>query len=256
MTENGWIKGSLGGVPTITRAQKVWKVSQALGAIAFSYPYSLVLIEIQDTLKSQPPENHIMKKASKAAVFVTTFFYLCVGCFGYAAFGNQAPGNLLTGFGFYEPYWLVDFANACIVLHLLGGYQVYSQPVFAFFEGWLAEKYPNSRFVNKSYNIPLPFVQGFSLNLLKLCFRTVYVVSTTGIALLFPYFNLVLGVLGALNFWPLAIYFPVEMYFVQRKIAPWTRKWIMFQIFSIICLMVSLLALIGSVHGLVTAKLH
>ncbi|KAL5713031.1 hypothetical protein ACHQM5_015147 [Ranunculus cassubicifolius] len=254
--ENGRIKGSLGGVPTITRAEKVWKVSQALGDIAFSYPYSLVLIEIQDTLKSQPPENHIMKKASKAAVFLTTFFYLCVGCFGYAAFGSQAPGNLLTGFGFYEPYWLVDFANACIVLHLLGGYQVFSQPVFAFVEGWLEDKYPNSRFVNKSYKIPLPFIRGFSLNPLKLCFRTVYVASTTGLGLLFPYFNLVLGVLGALNFWPLAIYFPVEMYFVQRKIASWTRKWIILQIFSVVCLMISLLALVGSVHGLVTAKLR
>ncbi|KAK9994698.1 hypothetical protein SO802_024401 [Lithocarpus litseifolius] len=31
---------------------------------------------------------------------------------------NDTPGNLLTGFGFYEPYWLIDFANACIVLHL------------------------------------------------------------------------------------------------------------------------------------------
>jgi hypothetical protein len=65
-----------------------------------------------------------MKKASMAAVLITTFFFLCCGCFGYAAFGNATPGNLLTGFGFYEPYWLVDLANACICLHLVGGYQV------------------------------------------------------------------------------------------------------------------------------------
>ncbi|KAI8007045.1 putative amino acid permease 7 [Camellia lanceoleosa] len=51
----------------------------------------------------------------------------------------------------------------------------------------------------------------FKLNVLQLCFRTTYVASTIGIALLFPYFNDVLGVLGALNFWPLAIYFPVEI---------------------------------------------
>ena len=79
---------------------------------------------MQDTLKSPPPENKTMKRASMVAIFVTTFFYLCCGCFGYAAFGNDTPGNLLTGFGFYEPYWLIDFANACIVLHLVGGYQV------------------------------------------------------------------------------------------------------------------------------------
>jgi Transmembrane amino acid transporter protein len=65
-----------------------------------------------------------MKKASMVAVFITTFFYLCCGCFGYAAFGDETPGNLLTGFGFYEPYWLIDFANVCIVIHLVGGYQV------------------------------------------------------------------------------------------------------------------------------------
>lgn len=65
-----------------------------------------------------------MKKASVISVSITTLFYLSCGCFGYAAFGDVTPGNLLTGFGFYEPYWLIDFANACIVLHLVGGFQV------------------------------------------------------------------------------------------------------------------------------------
>jgi amino acid permease len=107
-----------------TMAQKVWRVAQAVGDIAFAYPYTIVLLEIQDTLRSSPPEGETLRKGNVVAVLATAFFYLCVGCFGYAAFGNAAPGNLLTGFGFYEPYWLVDFANACIVLHILGGYQV------------------------------------------------------------------------------------------------------------------------------------
>ncbi|POO02888.1 Amino acid transporter, transmembrane domain containing protein [Trema orientale] len=97
----------------------------------------------------------------------------------------------------------------------------------------------------------LPVLQ---LNLLRLCFRTAYVVSTTGIAMLFPYFNQVLGVLGALNFWPLAIYFPVEMYFVQKKIGPWTRKWIVLRTFSFICFLVTVVGLIGSLEGLISAK--
>lgn len=78
-------------------------------------------------MKSTPPENKVMKKASVIAILVTTFFYLGCACFGYAAFGDDTPGNLLTGFGFYEPYWLIDFANACIILHLIGGYQVNTQ---------------------------------------------------------------------------------------------------------------------------------
>lgn len=80
-------------------------------------------LQMKDTLK-EPRENRKMKKAANIGIFITSFFFLCCGCFGYAAFGNQAPGNLLTGFGFYEPYWLVDLANACIVIHLMGGYPV------------------------------------------------------------------------------------------------------------------------------------
>ncbi|XP_058213798.1 probable amino acid permease 7 [Rhododendron vialii] len=255
VVENREIKGSIGGVAADSTADKVWLVLQAIGDIAFAYPYTVILLEIQDTLKSPPPERKTMKKASTTAIFITTFFYLCCGCFGYAAFGSDTPGNLLTGFGFYEPYWLVDFANACIVLHLVGGYQVYSQPVFAFVEGWFGGKFPNSGFVNNFYSLKLPLIPAFQLNPLRLCFRTAYVVSSTVIAIIFPYFNQVLGVLGAFNFWPLAIYFPVEMYFVQRKIGSWTTKWVVLQTVSIACLIVSILALIGSVQGLISAKL-
>ncbi|KAJ6301403.1 hypothetical protein OIU77_015665 [Salix suchowensis] len=139
--ENGMIKGSLTGAPAATRAKKLWLVFEALGDIAYAYPYALILLEIQDTLKSPPPENKTMKKASMVAIFLTTLFYLLCGCFGYAAFGNNTPGNLLTGLGFYEPYWLIGFANACIVLHLVGGYQVlpfYSLPCFK------SKNYPRS----------------------------------------------------------------------------------------------------------------
>ncbi|KAI7734792.1 hypothetical protein M8C21_005458, partial [Ambrosia artemisiifolia] len=118
----GKVEGSISGISTANPTQKVWLVAQALGDIAFSYTFSLILLEIQSTLKSPPSQKVTMKRASTIAVFTTTIFYLCCGGFGYAAFGDSTPGNLLTGFGFYEPYWLVDFGNACIVLHLVGGY--------------------------------------------------------------------------------------------------------------------------------------
>ncbi|KAM0070663.1 putative amino acid transporter, transmembrane domain-containing protein [Helianthus debilis subsp. tardiflorus] len=216
--ENGKIEGGVYGASAVTAPAKLWLTFQAIGDVAFAYPYSLVFLEIQDTLKSTPPENKVMRKASLIAILVTTFFYLGCGCFGYAAFGDNTPGNLLTGFGFYEPYWLIDFANACIILHLIGGYQLFSQPVYAYAE------------------------------------RTSYVASTTGIALVFPYFNEILGLLGALNLWPLAIYFPVEMYIVQRKVETWSRKWVVLQIFSSFLMVVSVAALMGSVAGLIEAK--
>lgn len=65
-----------------------------------------------------------MKKATFIGISISTAFYMACGLLGYAAFGNNAPGNFLTGFGFYEPFWLVDLANLCIVVHLVGAYQV------------------------------------------------------------------------------------------------------------------------------------
>lgn len=65
-----------------------------------------------------------MKKATFIGISISTIFYTLCGLVGYAAFGNNAPGNILTGFGFFEPFWLVDLANICIVVHLVGAYQV------------------------------------------------------------------------------------------------------------------------------------
>ena len=83
-------------------------------------------MNLQDTLRSSPPENKAMKRATFVGISTTSLFYILCGCVGYAAFGNNAPGNFLTGFGFYEPFWLIDFANICIAVHLVGAYQVKS----------------------------------------------------------------------------------------------------------------------------------
>lgn len=51
--ENGRIMGSTIGVPTTNIADKLWLVFQALGDIAFAYPYSILLLEIQVSFKFQ-----------------------------------------------------------------------------------------------------------------------------------------------------------------------------------------------------------
>ena len=51
---------------------------------------------MQDTIKN-PGENAKMKKATMLGIITTTFFYAAIGFIGYAAFGNAAPGNLISG---------------------------------------------------------------------------------------------------------------------------------------------------------------
>ncbi|XP_057492002.1 amino acid permease 3-like [Actinidia eriantha] len=253
VAENGSFKGSVTGISigTVTQAQKVWGTFQALGNIAFAYSYSMILIEIQDTIKSPPSESKTMKRATLLSVAVTTAFYMLCGCMGYAAFGDLAPGNLLTGFGFYNPFWLLDIANAAIVIHLIGAYQVYCQPLFAFVENWAAKKWPGNEFITKEIKVPIPGFRPYSLNLFRLVWRTFFVIVSTVLSMLIPFFNDVLGFLGAIGFWPLTVYFPVEMYIVQKQIPKWTTRWMCLQMLSVACLIISVVAAAGSIAGVV-----
>jgi hypothetical protein len=47
LPENGVIEGGIGGIALASPMQKVWRVAQALGDIAYAYPYTLALLEIQ-----------------------------------------------------------------------------------------------------------------------------------------------------------------------------------------------------------------
>ncbi|WOG82811.1 hypothetical protein DCAR_0101979 [Daucus carota subsp. sativus] len=249
---DGHIVRSLTGIPVGWRGlrseDKVWRILSGMGDIAFAFAFSPLLTNIQDTLKSSPPENKVMKKATSLAIFVTTFFYMMCGLIGYAAFGNDAPGNLLTGFSSFKPFWIVDFANICIIVHLVGAYQVFSQPIYAFVESWSSRKWPKSDFITREYSI----MNGkICFNLFRLIWRTSFVILTTVLAMIFPFFNDFVGLLGSIIFWPMTVYFPVEMYIAQKKIPRFSGAWNRLQMLSLFCLIVSLLAAAGSIHGLI-----
>ncbi|CAN6196809.1 unnamed protein product [Urochloa humidicola] len=235
----------------VSATEKIWKTFQSLGDIAFAYSYSNVLIEIQDTLRSSPPENTVMKKASFIGVSTTTMFYMLCGVLGYAAFGNEAPGNFLTGFGFYDPFWLIDIGNVCIAVHLIGAYQVFCQPIFAFVEAWARDRWPDSRFLAAEFAVRVPLAGDFPVSPFRLVWRTAYVVVTALVAMIFPFFNDFLGLIGAVSFWPLTVYFPVQMYMAQAKTRRFSPTWTWMNVLSFSCLIVSLLAAAGSVQGLV-----
>ncbi|MQL86379.1 hypothetical protein Taro_018912 [Colocasia esculenta] len=179
-------------------------------------------------LDRQPHENQHRNRHPNRKVAVTTTFYMLCGCMGYAAFGDGALGNLLTGFGFYNPYWLPDIANAAIVLHLVGAYQVFCQPLFTLVEKWFCQQWPDSDFITKEYPVRLlPRSRCcYSVNPFRLVWRTAFVIVTTVISMILPFFNDVVSILGAFGFWPLTVYFPVEMYISQKKIPRWSTRWV------------------------------
>ncbi|KAL0311431.1 UNVERIFIED_CONTAM: putative amino acid permease 7 [Sesamum angustifolium] len=215
----------------------------------------ILLFGVVQVVFSQIPDFHNMEWLSIFAA-IMSFGYTFIGlALGFAKVVGD--GQIRGDFGgvptttVAQKVWLSsqaigDIAFAFTYNIILLDVEIYSQPLFAVAERHISKKHANSRFVNDEYTVKLPLLPRFKLNLLRLCFRTVYVASTTGLALLFPYFNQVLGVLGALNFWPLAIYFPVQMYLVQNKIRAWTGQWIVLQAFRVFCLLCTILAFIGS----------
>ncbi|KAJ3688417.1 hypothetical protein LUZ61_017581 [Rhynchospora tenuis] len=217
---NGGIKGSFTGISigVVTPMDKVWRSLQAFGDIAFAYSYSLILIEIQDTIKAPPPsEAKVMKRSTIISVVVTTVFYMLCGCMGYAAFGDATPENLLNGFGFYNPFWLLDIANATIVIYFVAAYQVHCQHFFAFVEKWAQQTFPESQFIKKEITIPLSSTRSYKLNLFRLTWCSIFVVLTTVISMLMPFFIDVVRFVGALGFWPMTVYFPVEMSILCKR---------------------------------------
>lgn len=120
--------------------------------------------------------------------------------------------------------------------------QVFAQPLYASFEGWLVGIFMSG----EGKEVP---------SLLRLCFRTVYVGFTTGVAIAFPYFNQVVGVAGSVVFWPVVVYFPVEMYLVQKNIGSRTIKSIVLRLYCSLIFFVMAFAFLGSVQGLIAAKL-
>ena len=69
--------------------------------------------------------------------------------------------------------------------------------------------------------------------------------------MLLPFFNDVVGILGAFGFWPLTVFFPIEMYISQKKIAPWTSRCVGLWIITVTCPFIFIAAAVGSFAGLV-----
>ncbi|RVW38575.1 Amino acid permease 2 [Vitis vinifera] len=98
---------------------------QALGAIAFAYSFSLILIEIQDTIKSPPAEYKTMRKA-------TVLEHRCDNSILYAPILQS--------------------------LFILSGHiRSIASPYSHLWKKWSAHKWPKSDFVTAEYDLPIPF---------------------------------------------------------------------------------------------------
>lgn len=134
--------------------------------------------------------------------------------------------------------------------------QVFCQPIFSAVETYMARRYPNKKFLHEERALAIGKSLEFKINIFRLMWRAGYVIVCTFLAILLPFFNSILGILGALSFWPLTVYFPIEMYIARRKIERSSFKWMALQSLSMVCLLISLAAAVGSIEGVIEALKH
>ena len=110
---------------TLSDADYVFHVFNALGVFAFTYAGHNVVMEIQNEL---PSKNHNSKDAMMKGVWVAyvliAICYTLVLVFGYWAYGNQITDDFLTFVSW--PKQVVIIANVMVVIHIIGSYQVHS----------------------------------------------------------------------------------------------------------------------------------
>ena len=125
---------------------------------------------------------------------------------------------------------------------------MFCQPIFAFVERRAAGAWPDSAFIGRELRVgPL------AISLFRLTWRSAFVCFTTVVAMLLPFFGDVAGLLGAVSFWPLTVYFPVEMYIKQRRVPRGSAMWVSLQTLSVTCLLVSIAAAAGSIADVIDA---
>ncbi|KAJ7534124.1 hypothetical protein O6H91_13G080800 [Diphasiastrum complanatum] len=188
--------------------------------------------------------------------FSYSFIVLSLSAIKASAYGDKTPGNLLSALVSYRHvFWLVDLANLFIIVRLVGAYQVTAQPIFGFVEFHASIYFQRKIMPNEKQpsHAVLPLQKKSSLDhltIFRIVWRTSFVILTTMISMAFPFFNSILGLLGALAYWPLTIYFPIQMHMKKFDVQPWSSKWVGLQILMLFFLLVSFSCIAGSIEGI------
>lgn len=222
------------GYKGTTPTQTTFNFLTALGDVAFAYAGHNVVLEIQATIPSTPekPSKGPMWRGVVVAYIVVALCYFPVALVGYYIFGNSVDDNILITLE--KPKWLIVAANAFVVIHVIGSYQIYAMPVFDMMETLLVKK------LNFKPTTTLRFIT-----------RNVYVAFTMFVAITFPFFGGLLGFFGGFAFAPTTYFLPCIMWlaiYKPKKFSlSWCTNWIC--IFFGLCLMI--LSPIGGMQNII-----
>ncbi|PPR87764.1 hypothetical protein GOBAR_AA32918 [Gossypium barbadense] len=177
------------GPRSATPKAQLFDFFSGLGDVAFAFAGHNVVLEIQATIPSTPgkPSKGPMWKGVVIAYLVVAACYFPVAFCGYLVFGNQVEDNVLVSLE--KPAYLIVAANAFVLVHVIGSYQVFAMPVFDMMESFLVKQ--------------MHFKPSLMLRTIT---RTSYVLFTMLVAITLPFFGGLLSFLGGFSFAPTSYY--------------------------------------------------
>ncbi|XP_078181677.1 lysine histidine transporter 1-like [Carex rostrata] len=224
--EYGYKSSSAGGT--------VMGFFNALGTVAFAYAGHNVVLEIQATIPSTPekPSKKPMWRGVVVAYIIVAICYFPVAIIGFWVFGNNVGDDILTTLE--KPRWLIATANMMVVIHVIGGYQVYAMPVFDMMETVLVKK--------------LEFRPGLPLRLIS---RSIYVALTMFLGMTFPFFSGLMGFFGGFAFAPTTYFLPCIMWLAIKKPKKYSLSWIANWICIVLGVLLMVLSPIGGLRQII-----
>ncbi|XP_052187164.1 lysine histidine transporter 1 isoform X1 [Diospyros lotus] len=191
-----------------TTADSVFNFFNSLGDVAFAYAGHNVVLEIQATITSTPerPSKGPMWKGVVVAYIIVAICYFPVAMIGFYVFGNTVDDNILITLE--KPTWLISAANFFVIVHVVGGYQIYSMPVFDMIETYLVKE---KKFLPSA--------------VLRIVVRTSYVIATMFIGMTFPFFGGLLGFFGGFALAPTSYYLPCIIWLIVYKPKKFSLSW-------------------------------
>ena len=112
----------------VSVADKVFGILNGLGTIAFCFNFSLILLEVQNTLKQPPSAVKQMKKTCVYAISSSFFCYFMVAVTGYAAEGDCVDPIVINSFS--GPKWALIICYTMVLANMVTSYQVFGQSMF------------------------------------------------------------------------------------------------------------------------------
>lgn len=218
-----------------TEMTKTFGFFTAISVMVTSYSNPLV-VEIQASLAEPVGKKMVRGLSVCYGVAVATFFPVAVA--GYWAFGNGAQGVILLNL--FEPKqfclvprWLFFSANGCACVQLVVYTVLHLHPTFERLEVIAADA-KQGKFSRRNF-------------IARLLTRSFFVVMSTLLAAMLPFFVEFSAFMGAVGFTPICLFLPVLFYNIIFKPS---MKTLTFWVNYLIMSCASIIMLLGGVSSL------